>query len=154
MKFGSTMFLRIAIGILALLVLAFCALVLPYGIISDKTGLYAYIAWGMYATVIPFYIALYQILKLLGNVDKGIAFSASSVRALYAIKVCGLVIGGMFTAGLPYIYYTVQVDDSPGFLAFCLLITGGAFFVAAAAALFQKLIQHAVDIKSENDLTV
>lgn len=154
MKFGSTLFLRVAVAVLALLVLAFCVLVLPYGILDDKTGLYIYIAWGLYATVIPFYIALYQVLKLLGNVDKGVAFSASSVRALSAIKVCGLVIGGMFTAGLPYIYYAVQMDDSPGLLALSLLITGGAFFVAAAAALFQRLIQHAVDIKSENDLTV
>ncbi len=35
-----------------------------------------------------------------------------------------------------------------------ILITFGSIVMAAAAAMFERILQNAVDIKSENDLTV
>ena len=35
-----------------------------------------------------------------------------------------------------------------------ILITFGSIVVATAAAMFERILQNAVDIKSENDLTV
>lgn len=154
MKLRSTLFLKIAIALFGLFVLALCVLVLPEGIADDKTGDYVYILLAMYATTVPFYAALYQVLKLLSYVDKGSAFSAASVLALKKVKISAAVLGAMYTVGLPYIYFTAQDDDAPGVIALGLLITGAAFVISAAAALMQKLVQHAVDIKSENDLTV
>jgi hypothetical protein len=45
-------------------------------------------------------------------------------------------------------------DDPAGFLAICMATTFVAIVVATAVAVFEKLLQNAIDMKSENDLTV
>ena len=45
-------------------------------------------------------------------------------------------------------------DDAAGGVFMGVLITFGSVVVATAATVFEKLLQNAVDIKSENDLTV
>lgn len=55
---------------------------------------------------------------------------------------------------MPYIYYAADRDDAPGVLAIALVIAFASLVIASAAGLFQRLLQNAVDIKSENDLTV
>ena len=45
-------------------------------------------------------------------------------------------------------------DDPAGFLAICIVTSFASVVVATAAAIFEKLLQNAVDMKSENDLTV
>ena len=47
-----------------------------------------------------------------------------------------------------------ESDDPAGFFAVCIVTTFISIVVATAAAVFEKLLQTAVDIKSENDLTV
>ena len=44
--------------------------------------------------------------------------------------------------------------DPAGFIAMCIVTTFISIVIATAAAVFEKLLQNAVDIKSENDLTV
>lgn len=39
-------------------------------------------------------------------------------------------------------------------LAICIVTTFAAIVVATAVAVFEKLLQNAIDMKSENDLTV
>jgi hypothetical protein len=55
---------------------------------------------------------------------------------------------------MPYIFYVADKDDAPGVAAIGFAIIGLSFVIAVAAAVFQRLLQNAVDIKSENDLTV
>jgi len=45
-------------------------------------------------------------------------------------------------------------DDPAGAIAMGILTIFTSIVIAAAAAVFEKLLQTAVDIKSENDLTV
>jgi len=45
-------------------------------------------------------------------------------------------------------------DDPAGFIAMCIVTTFACIVVATAAAIFEKILQNAVDIKSENDLTI
>jgi len=45
-------------------------------------------------------------------------------------------------------------DDPAGFLAIAILTTFISIVIAITAALFEKTLQNAADIKSENDLTV
>ena len=45
-------------------------------------------------------------------------------------------------------------DDRAGGVFMGILITFGSIVVATAAAMFERILQNAVDIKSENVLTV
>jgi hypothetical protein len=56
--------------------------------------------------------------------------------------------------GILYIRLSVVDDDPAGITALGIFTTFASIVVATAAAVFQKLLQNAVDIKSENDLTV
>lgn len=154
MKRGSTLFLRGAIVLIGLIVLALCIFALPFGITLDNTGYYRPILLGLYVPAIPFFFALYQSLKLLNYIDNNEAFSLLSVTAFKYIKYCAVVIGVLFMAGMPYIFQVADADDAPGVVLIGLVIAGASFVIATFSALLQKLVQNAVDIKSENDLTV
>ncbi len=154
MKRGSTIILRGVVIFIGLIVLALCIFALPAGLLSDKTGYYRPILWGLYVPAIPFFFALHQALKLLGYIDSNKAFSQVSINTLKNIKLCGLAISGLFAAGMPYIFYAANKDDAPGVVLIGFVIIGASFVIATAAAVFQNLLQNAIDIKSENDLTV
>lgn len=154
MKRSSTIFLRAVVVLIALIVLGLCLFVLPAGISSDATEMYHPILWGMYATAIPFFIALHQTLKLLGYIDKTKAFSQVSVKTLKTIKYCALAISGLYAVGLPYIFFVADKDDAPGAVLIGLVFTLGSLVVAVFAAVLERLLQNAINIKSENDLTV
>lgn len=156
MKNGSTLFLRAVIIMIGAIVLAMCVLGLPLLIKSELGGDfdYGFIFLGMYLPAVPFFFALHQGLKLLGYIDKNEAFSSDSVKALKNIKYCSLTISGLYATGMPYIFYVADRDDAPGAAAIGFVIIGASFVVGVFAALLQKLFQNAVDIKSENDLTV
>jgi hypothetical protein len=109
---------------------------------------------GLYVTAIPFFFALYQGLLLLGYIDANTAFSPLSVKALQNIKYCAFSISGIFAAGMPYIFYVGDRDDAPGVVALGLVISASACVIGVFAAVLERLLQNAIDIKSENDLTV
>jgi hypothetical protein len=154
MKRGTTFFLRAVIFLIGAAVLALCIFVLPFGIMSDQTGYYRPILIGMYISAIPFFLALHQSLKLLGYVDTNTAFSDLSVQALKKIKYCGLAISAFYALGMPYIFYAADRDDAPGVVAIGLIIVFASLVIAVFAGLLQKLLQNAIKIKEENDLTV
>ncbi|MFD2211912.1 DUF2975 domain-containing protein [Virgibacillus halophilus] len=157
---GSTLFLKIAVVLIGLPILALCIFVVPrIGIYA--AGLYpesAYIKYLvliiMYAAAIPYYFALYQALKLLSYIDKNIAFSQVSVSALKKIKYCAGTISILYVAGMPLFYLLAEKDDAPGIIALGLIIIFGSLIIAVFAAVLQRLLQEAIHIKTENDLTV
>lgn len=154
MKHVSTLFLKSVIILLGIAALAVCGFGIPFTIGTFDIGGYDPILVGMYVPAIPFFVALYQALKLLGYIDKNLAFSELSVGALKYIKYCAFAISGLYAAGMPYIFYVAQKDDAPGVVLIGLIIIFTSFVIATFAALLQKLIKNAVDIKAENDLTV
>jgi hypothetical protein len=156
MKRGSTIILRGVVILIGLIVLGLCVIGLPFAIKSEMAGDFDYgpIFVGLYVPAIPFFFALHQALKLLNYIDRNKAFSLAAVNALKRIKYCGLAISGLFAAGMPYVFWLSDRDDAPGVAAIGFVIIGASFVIATAAAVFQSLFQNAVDIKSENDLTV
>jgi hypothetical protein len=110
----------------------------------------------VYAGSIPFFMALYQAIRALGYVGRNEVFSPEVVRALRTIKYCALAIIGFVVVEEIVILLMNNRDlENPGapiFLGF--LISFPAIVVAAAAAMFERILQNAVDLKSENDLTV
>lgn len=154
MKQGSTLFLRLAIILIGLFVLTMCVYVIPLIISTDETELYKPLLIGLYIPAAPFFWALYQSLKILDYIDANNAFSIESVKAFKNIKNCGIIIGIIFVLALPFIYRAADMDDAPGVMLLGLVIVGASFVIAAFSSLLQKLVQNAVDIKTENDLTV
>ena len=160
MKQASTFFLKATLFVMGGIVLAFCIFAIP--VISNGVGvewpelahLKYYILIGGYMTAVPFFIALYQSFKLLSYIDKNVAFSAISVKALKYIKYCGITMSTLYLAGMPIIIQIAEADDAPGAVLIGLAFALAPIVVAVFAAILQKLAQNAIDIKSENDLVV
>jgi hypothetical protein len=169
MKKGSTVFLQavvVVLGIFAFLLMLWepriegrnmhATLFQIY--FTDPFLIYAYIA------SIAFFIALYQAFKLLGYVGRNEVFSQAAVKALRTIKHCALVLIAFIAGGEAYIWIFVggmggiaggvAQDDIAGGVMIGLFLMFMCAVVATAAAVFEKTLQSAVDLKSENDLTV
>ncbi|MDF2923491.1 MAG: rane protein [Paenibacillaceae bacterium] len=152
--------MKAAVILMGVPVLALCIFLVP-GIANYAAELYPdwpYIQYfffaQLYATAVPFYIALYQAFKLLSYIDKNKAFSELSVQALKNIKNCAFAISGLYVAGLPLFYLLAEADDAPGVILAGMGMIFASMVVAVFAAVLQKLLKNAIDIKSENDLTV
>lgn len=160
MKRGSTHFLRFAIFIIGAGVLALCIFALPTmwkgGSEEFPTAGYAIflIMIGMYATAVPFFFALWQTLKLLRYIDQNKAFSDLSIKALRNIKYCATIIAVLYIGGVPLLFPIADAEDAPGLVVIGAAIACAPIVVAVFAAILQKLLQNAIDIKSENDLIV
>ena len=157
MKRGSTIFLQVVIVLLGVGVLALL-LWEPHveGVNAHATLFEMYfnpfIAYA-YIGSIPFFVALYQAFKLLGYIRRNEIFSQRSVRALRTIKYCALAIIGFVAVSVIFMIFGDR-DDRPAGLFMRILITFPSIVVAIAAAVFERILQNAVDIKSENELTV
>ena|SRR3989344_1134980 len=160
MKQASTLFLKAILIIMGGILLALCIFAIPS--ISKGVGIewpeLAHLKYpiliGGYMTAIPFFIALYQAFKLLTYIDKNTAFSATSVKALRYIKYCGITMSVLYLASMPILFQIADADDAPGVVGFGMLFAIAPTVVAVFAAVLQKLLQSAIDIKSESDLTV
>jgi hypothetical protein len=159
MKKGSTIFLQVVIlliGIVALAIMVWFPLTEGRAANLDLFSIYSdpFIIYS-YAASIPFFVALYQAFKLLGYIRQNKVFSLNSVKALRTIKYCAIVLSILIVmAGLFIRIFHAEGDDPAGFLAMCIMATFLSIVIATAAAVFEKTLQSAVDIKSENDLTV
>jgi len=108
----------------------------------------------IYAAFICFFIALYKAFQILGYVRHNKSFSQATVNAFRAIKYCALVFIGFIVGAEAYLLIVRPDDDIAGGVAIGLALIFTTITTATAAALFERLLQNAVDIKSENDLTV
>jgi di/tricarboxylate transporter len=116
---------------------------------KDPFLAYAYLA------SIAFFVALFQAFTLLRYIGQNEVFSLKSVRALRTIKRCAMALVAMIGAAVAYLFLFVRhKDDIAGGVAIGLFMIFVSVVIGTAAAVFQRLLQTAVDIKSENDLTV
>ena len=114
---------------------------------KDPFLAYAYIA------SIPFFVAVYQALTVLGYVRHNTIFTQAAVKALRTIRYCGIAIIGFVAVGEIFIMLG-DSDDRSGGVFMGILITFGSIVIATAAAIIEKkILQGAVDLQSENDLT-
>ena len=88
MKRVSTLFLKIAVILIGIPILALCIFVVPEigntaaKLLPEFPYIKYLVSFVFYASAIPFYFALYQAFKLLRYIDKNEAFSQISVKAL------------------------------------------------------------------------
>ncbi len=159
MKKISIRFLQavvVLIGIVALAILIRVPLTEGRAANLDLFSIYAdpFILYG-YVASIAFFVALYKAFRLLGYIGQNKVFSSSSVKTLKSIKYCAIILSIFIVAAGLYIRIFHNKDDDPaGFLAICIVTTFACVVVATAAGIFEKMLQNALDMKSENDLTI
>jgi hypothetical protein len=120
-----------------------------FSIYADPLIIYAYLA------SIAFFVALYKAFRLLGYIGQNKVFSTNSVNTLKTIKYCAIILGVLIVLAGIFVRLSHHEDDDPaGFLAMCIVTTFVTIVVATAAAIFEKILQNAVNMKSENDLTI
>ena len=153
MKQGSTLFLKSVIYLIGLSVLGLCV-ILGGVSISGNAGMFLPVTLIMLIAAVPFFHGLYQALLLLRYIDSNTAFSELSVKAIQNIKYCAFTISVLYAAGMPYIIYVADKDDAPGAVLMGLVFIFAPLITSVFAAVLEKLLQNAIDIKKENDLTV
>src|SRR5580765_5076153 len=154
MKRGFTIFLQMVIVLIGIGVLA--ALLWEPQVegrnvhatqfeIYFKDPFLAYI----YLAFIPFFVAVYQAFKLLGYARRNEMFSQHSVRALRIIKYCALTTALFIVGAEAYIFIFVRgTDDVAGGVMMGAFIIFVSAIIATAAAVFERILQNAVAIKS------
>ncbi len=108
----------------------------------------------LYVASLPFFVGLFQAFKLLNFIDANKAFSQDAVNTLKNMKYATVTLIGGIVLALMYLRFFVRGEDPAGPMAVGMLAAFAAAVIATAAAVFEKLFQNAVDIKSDNDLTV
>ncbi|WP_080873727.1 DUF2975 domain-containing protein [Oceanobacillus timonensis] len=157
---SSTVFLKTVVYLMGLLIFVLSIFLIPQFInnISDGPSMVKWVIYpiiiGFLLTTIPYYMALYQALRLLKLIDKNDAFSESAVFTLKKIKQYALIITGIYIVMMPFIYIFAEKDDAPGAIIIGFVPMFASFVIAVFASVLQKILKNALDIKTENDLTV
>ena len=158
MKRNATAFLQVVVVLIGIGALALMlwephlegrnAHATPFEIyFNDPFLAYAYLA------SIPFFVGLYQAFKVLGYAGRDQVFSPAAVKALRTLKFCAIAIIGFVVVGEVF-FILPNSDDPPAGIAMGIFIAFPSIVIATAAAMFERLLQNAVEMKSENDLTV
>jgi hypothetical protein len=159
MKRGPVLFLR---AVVVLIAVGAAALMLwepqVEGVNAHATNFEIYfkdpfLAYA-YVASIPLFVGLYQGFRVLGYVGQDAVLSTAVVRRLRTIKLCAIVMIGFVVGAETFIRLNNKGDDPAGGVFIGILIAFAATVVATAMLVLERTLQNAVDIKSENDLTV
>ncbi|KZZ84694.1 DUF2975 domain-containing protein [Bacillus sp. SJS] len=158
MKQYKITFLKITIFIIGLTILSLCIFLLPNlardAAVMDPENAYLKIPvlMGLYLTAIPFFLALYQALKILNYIKRKDAFTDLSVISLGYVRNCAIAIIVLYVIGM--IMLTVLNALHPGIALLGIVIIFASLVIAVFSAILQELLRNAIQLKSENELTV
>lgn len=156
----ETLVLKLTIFLIGIIIIATSILIFPTLIreAAESSKKMAFVIYGilitMSLTTIPFFIALYQAYKLLCYIDTNKAFSELAVASLKNIKNCAAIISILYALSMPLFYIVGEVDDAPGVIVIGMLLVFAPLVISVFAAVLQKVLKAAVDIKNDNDLTI
>ncbi|MDO5717804.1 MAG: DUF2975 domain-containing protein [Tissierellia bacterium] len=106
----------------------------------------------LYISLIPFYIMIFEIWKLLKMVEGHEMFSISAVKSLDKIKYCSACIFAIYLLVLIYLL-CIRIQFSAAYLT--IIVTSLAALAGALfSSILKKLLLIAIDYKTENDLTI
>jgi hypothetical protein len=151
MKRGPTVFLQIAVVLLGMGVLA-ALLWEPQvegrNVHSTQFEIYfmdPFLAY-IYLAFIPFFVGLYEAFMLLGYAGRNEIFSPGAVQALRIMKYCALTTTVFILGAEAYIFIFVRgTDDVAGGVMMGAFIIFVSAIIATSAAVFQRILQNAVD---------
>ena len=153
------LFLQVALVLFGLVVLALLIVMpLKEGRAQDLDlwSVYTdpFILFG-YAASIAFFVGLYYGIRLLHRIGNNSLFSPPSGKLLRTMRVCTLILGLCVVLAGMYIRLFHHPDDDPaGFLALCIAVTFALLVVTAAISVVEKLLRKAIELQSENELTI
>jgi hypothetical protein len=160
MRRGLTIFLQVVIGLLGVGVLALLLWepqVEGRNVNATQFEIYfkdPFLAY-IYLAFVPVFAGLYQAFKILGYARRNEISSQRSVRALRIIKYCALTTATFILGAEAYIFIFVRgTDDVAGGVMMGAFIIFISALIATVSAVFERNLQNAVKIKSENGLTV
>lgn len=106
---------------------------------SQSLGIMLYVC--LYSSVVPAFVASYYLYKMLVNIKKNIVFDRANVACLRYISWCCFIVA--------LIYFVL------GFaILFSFVVAAATGFIGLVVRVIKNLLNEAVDIKLENDLTV
>ena len=103
-------------------------------------------------TAIPFFYALYQTIRLLNLINQEHAFSKDAILSLKEVKLSAIFIVIIYVIGIVFLWS--QSALHPGIALMGLTIVFTSILITVFTAVLQELFRSALEIKSENDLTV
>lgn len=163
MKKGLLIITKGVIFLLAISVLAVCAILFPELAREESLGkatppvVYPFLI-GAWVLSLPIFYALQQTLKLVSYIDTNMAFSFLSVKALRNIKRSAIVFSILIILGaLTVIIMARSADakeDITHIFTLCFIFTFISSVIATFVAVLQKLLEDAIEMKKENDLII
>jgi hypothetical protein len=160
---GLTIFTRAVVCLMAIGVLSVCGILLPEIAREEAVGKvnhpspapFLIVAWVL---SIPIFVALYQTFRLLGYIDSNKAFSYLAVKSLQIIKICAVIFSVLLVLGAVIVIVIAKsvdpTEDVTPVVSIGFVLTFVSSVIATFAAVLQRLLKDAIDIKSENDMTV
>src|SRR3989338_6097536 len=108
----------------------------------------------VYMGSIPFFVALYQTIRVLRYVRQNKTFSQVTVNALRIIKYCAFITAGAIVTADAYLMIAARSnnEDAAGAVMLGIIATVASIIIGTVAVVFERTLQSAIDIKSENDL--
>lgn len=154
------MFLKAVLVVFGVIAIAMCVFAFPalwsavHGGLPEFAGVIYPAFIGLYGSFLPFVFSLYQAFRILEFIDRNDAFSQVSVRGLRNIACCAFAMSVLYAAAVPLAFVIAELDDAPGLGVIALAVVCAPLVVATFAAVLRKLIENALDLKQENDLTI
>lgn len=163
MKLGLTNITRVITYLIGLGVIIVCGILLPeiareeaVGKINPPSSLpYLLGAWIL---SFPIFISLFQMLKLLKNIDENKAFTMQSVKALQNIKYCASLFSFLIVLGSMAVIIIAKsadpTEDITPIITLGFVLTFVSSVIATFVAVLQKFLKEAILMKTENELAV
>lgn len=108
-----------------------------------------------YLVSIAFFAGLHQAFTLLGYIRQNRIFSQDAVKALRNIKYCAIFLVACLVVAEVWLFIAMRgKDDIAGGVVMGLVLMLVFAVSAAAAAVAERTLRKAVEMKSENELTV
>lgn len=142
MKNYRIIFLKMAIGLIFILSIILSLIWIPK---LPK------VFYAIYPTIIPFFIALFKASKLLSFIEKGEAFSTNSVSCLKSISINAFVIAIFY---LSTSMLLIIFNYKNNFMITSISFFFTSFSISVFSSVLSELMENALKIKSENDLTI
>lgn len=161
MKSWQTIFLKIVVFIGLIPVFFFNFYQFPLFLIEGfKSDFYLakyliIIIFSFYLMLVPYLLILFNIFKLIVNMEKNQLFNDETSKSFSLITKFSYIITFLFVVDLPFFYLIADYEDAPGLILFGLLLTGVSFTFGVFASVLKNVINKEKEVnlndgKSEN----